>query len=351
MRQAYPGTSICRFPRSLLNDVPESITNQTSAEIQVVSSSQGPAIESYVYSLDDGASWSEEASLDTPIQLSELDDGDYSLCVNGFADGVWQDDADGTSIENATCVQWRVDTSPADAAILALAPGAPGASSAELSWTWSSDDLQEAIQQYRIWYSKVTFDAATLNTAAEVFCDIRPGPQGYEEQLIVKGLDPGQAYYFGVSSIDAAGNASALSNVATLTTAGNLPVIDSISLTLGGATADNSIAREITLTGSNFLDSERSNLIRFENSTRVFDFYSKVKTGSGAGLMFADIPDRGACRNLSGARGQQKRHFNGQFRHDHHDRIGDPGSLGKNRVASGSPGRGNHPAYHYGCQL
>jgi len=276
-------------PTAVLNNIPAIITSQTSATIQVASSSQGPTIQSYVYSLDDGDTWSEETGANTPIQISDMAETEaFNLCVNGFGGGTWQGGGDGTAIGGATCVQWRVDLSAPDSIVLVVTSGNPGTTTARLTWNWSSDDSQEILKRYRIWYATESFVKTSLDTATQIFCDLIPGPQGVQEQYTVRDLQPDQEYYFGVDAIDSVGNVSSLSNVASLQTTSSLPVIDSISL--GSSTIDNSAARELNITGNNFLESENSNIIRLESNTQVFDFFNKNKTGSSAGLIFADIP-------------------------------------------------------------
>jgi len=268
-------------PTAVLANIPESITRETSAEIQVTASVEGPDIEAYVYTLDDGVTWS-NGYVGVPIELRDMGEGNYTLCVNIFGAGIWQVDS--------TCVQWRVDLTPAESATLAVTTGVSDSSSANLSWTWDSDDPQKTLQRYRVWYSKNTFDSSSPYTATQAFCDLTPGSQGYEEEFILDGLLPNQQYYFAVDTIDVVGNISDLSNVVSIITADSLPEIDTISLTVGGVTTDNSADREIAITGSNFLEYSRNNIIRFENSDQVFDFYNKTKTGSSIGQIFADIP-------------------------------------------------------------
>ena len=280
---------VLSVPTAVLANIPEHITSQTSATVQVTSSLQGPVIESYIYKLDE-ADWSVVTDVTVPIQLSETEmtEDDHILCVNGSAGGVWQDGDDGTSIGNATCVQWRVDLSAPDTITLAATQGEPSATTASLTWSWNSDDPQEVLREYRIWYATESFDGDNLNTTTQAYCDLTPGPQGYQEQYTLAGLQPNQTYYVAVDALDSVGNMSVLSNVVSLQTTNNLPGIGAISL--GGSTIDNSVARELNITGSNFLESENSNIIRLESNTQVFGFSNKNKIGSSATLIFADIP-------------------------------------------------------------
>ncbi|MCP4114887.1 MAG: fibronectin type III domain-containing protein, partial [Desulfobacteraceae bacterium] len=184
---------------------------------------------------------------------------------------VWQDGADGMTIESATFHEWRVDLTPANPAVLEAAKGEPASSTVTLSWIWSSDDDRESIQKYLVWYSDEMITRENLEDATSVFCGIIPGNAGAENSLTIDKLAAGQKYYFAVKSVDSAGNVSDLSNVAEYTTESMLPEITGIALVDGGNAGDNSEARAITVTGGNFLECAGCNLVRFENESHVFD--------------------------------------------------------------------------------
>ncbi|MCP4114409.1 MAG: fibronectin type III domain-containing protein, partial [Desulfobacteraceae bacterium] len=251
-------------------DLPETITDQTSAKITVGTPQGSPEIEEYYYSMDEGVTWN-YGKAGEPIELDGLAEGKHTLFVNGFGNNVWQDGADGMTIENATSYEWRVDLTPADAAELDTAKGEPSSSTVRLSWRWASDDDRESIQKYLVWYSDEEITQENLENATPVFCGIMPGTAGDGESFTIDKLAAGQKYYFAVKSVDAAGNVSPLSNVAEYTTESMLPEITGIVLVDGGNSGDNAVARDIRITGANFLESAGCNLARFENETHVFD--------------------------------------------------------------------------------
>ncbi|MBI9089419.1 MAG: hypothetical protein JEZ12_09385 [Desulfobacterium sp.] len=257
-------------PTVALTGLPGTITDQTSVNITVGMAEGSPNVEAYYCSMDGGVTWDYGNSTE-PIALTGLAEGKQTLFVNGFGNNAWQDGADGMTIENATFYQWRVDLTPADPAVLDLAKGDPASSTVRLSWRWSSDDDQETVQKYLVWYSDGMITQENLENATSVFCGIMPGSANVGERFTIDQLASGQKYYFAVKSVDAAGNVSALSNVAEHTTASLLPKITSIALVAGGNAGDNSVAREISITGANFLESADCNMARFENSASVFD--------------------------------------------------------------------------------
>jgi len=200
------------------------------------------------------------------------------------------------SIENATCIQWRLDLTPADPVLLSvdsgaasgiLSQGMPGTTAALLSWQWTSEDQLERIRRYRIWISENEIKEESLGEATEIFCDLIPGAQGIQEVYPVDGLMPGRQFYFAVKSIDDAGNLSELSNVVALLPEDLLPKINSIWLTTGGLVTDNATARELTIDGLNFMETSGCNRVRFESSSWVFDIIAKNGTTN---QILADIP-------------------------------------------------------------
>ncbi|MCP4119058.1 MAG: choice-of-anchor D domain-containing protein [Desulfobacteraceae bacterium] len=275
------------LPTAALTGGAGAVTNQTSAEFSVGSAPGSPDIEEYYYSMDGGVTWAYGKTTE-PIEVDGLEQGKYTLAVNGFGNGVWQDDADGMTMENATFYEWRVDLTPADPAVLDVAKGEPPSSSVTLSWRWFSDDDQERIQKYLVWYSPGMITRETLGNATEVFCGMTPGDAGFYERFTVDMLAPGQTYYFAVQSVDAAGNISGLSTIAAQTTENMIPRITDLALVSGGTAGENSVARRITITGANFMEYPGGNIVRFENDASVFS----VPCNGGTTLsILADIPE------------------------------------------------------------
>ncbi len=284
------------IPTAVLDNIPEAVTNQTTAEISVRQPPNGTLITAYTYTVDGGHTWWSQ-SVDETIKLSGLNEGEHRLCVNAYGGGLWQDGQDGmSSIENATCIQWRLDLTPANPALVSvdssssnetLAPGMPGTTSALLAWAWTSEDQLESIQRYQIWLSENEIKEESLGEATEIFCDLIPGIQGIQEAYSVDGLLPGRQYYFAVKSIDVAGNLSELSNVVALLPEDQLPKINSIWLTAGGLATDNATVQELSIEGVHFLETSGCNRVRFESSSWVFDIIANSGTTN---QIVADIP-------------------------------------------------------------
>jgi hypothetical protein len=73
------------------------------------------------------------------------------------------------------------------------------------------------------------------------------------ERTIVDGLDPNETYYFAVSAVDLAGNASELSVFEGFLTPDIIPEIDALEFDQGGLITDNSAADELLISGANFM--------------------------------------------------------------------------------------------------
>jgi len=274
-----------RIPTAVLQNLPERVTQEISIAVGVKPSAGGIPIESYAYTLDYSNTWW-YGNIEKPIEIGKLIQGEHSICVNALGNGMWQDDSDdGTSsTESATCYRWRVDLTPANPVVLAaenahqnfFGQGRPGASKAvKLSWSWTSDDDEEAIRRYRVWYSGSEITENNLNDAVEIFCDIDPGPEGSEETFVIGGMVHGEQYFFAVKSIDMAGNVSDLNIVATVTTDSSVPEIEDIVFKQGGLTTDNAASAELMISGRNYLNAAGSNLVRFENDETGFEFSSE----------------------------------------------------------------------------
>ncbi len=93
-----------------LNGVPPAQTAATSATITV----GGPGIVSYKYKLNNGA-YSAETPIATPISLTNLANGSYTVSVLGKTDaGTWQDDPIAFPLNTGPAVSrtWTVNTAP-----------------------------------------------------------------------------------------------------------------------------------------------------------------------------------------------------------------------------------------------
>jgi len=268
-------------PTAVLSNLPENPTRRSSTSIVV----RGADIDQYKYSIDGGLTWSFELAAER-IELSGLDEGTHTLYVNGHNrnNGNWQDGNFGESTDNATAYTWTVDLTPPQATTVTPSPGKPAATVIDLSWP----AVEDGLKRYRVYYSMSEITEENLSAAIDLFPNITPGPKDYDEAFTVKGLSPGTTYFFAVKSIDAAGNVFGISNAASATTATKLPTVTGLALTGGGASGDNSVAREIRLTGENFIGVAGNDIVRFISSSAVFDISCK------AGLpteIYADVPE------------------------------------------------------------
>jgi len=273
------------IPTAVLSDLPDSITTETSADITVSGVGDDIIITNYKYKLDSEVNWTEK-SLDEIIQLNGLITGEsYTLYVNAKGENdIWQDSLSGETPGSATSYTWTVDTklpiANSEASLpLSAAAGSPPTTVALLSWP----SVEPGLKGYRLWYSD-KINAGNLVNPTKLFCNITPGSAGHTETFTVKGLSSNTQYYFGLQSEDAAGNVSFMSNIASLLTGNTLPTIT--GFILGGITGDNSAARGLIITGTNFV-SGTGNTIRFISSAGVFNVNSK--SGSKAEIK-VDVP-------------------------------------------------------------
>lgn len=92
--------------------------------------------------------------------------------------------------------------------------------SVQLTWTAPGDDnMVGQAQSYSIRYSSEPLSEAIWATAAEVENPPLPAVSGVTQSMVVPGLAPKTTYYFALKTTDEANNSSAISNIATATTA------------------------------------------------------------------------------------------------------------------------------------
>lgn len=117
---------------------------------------------------------------------------------------------------------------------LRLASATPN--SATLSWSAPGNDgNQGTASAYDIRYSTSNITEGNWGSATTVSGEPTPQPAGSSESFAVGGLEPGTPYYFAIKTADSVPNWSALSNVATVTTALAAPtpmghILDSANL-------------------------------------------------------------------------------------------------------------------------
>ncbi len=112
-----------------------------------------------------------------------------------------------------------VDTTP-PAAVTDLATSNPTAGSLTLTWTAPGDDGNTGTaSSYDVRYSTSTIDDTSWASATQVTGEPTPSAAGTGESMVVSGLSQSTTYYFAVKTSDEVPNVSALSNVASGTTA------------------------------------------------------------------------------------------------------------------------------------
>jgi len=87
-----------------------------------------------------------------------------------------------------------------------------------LEWTAPGDDsLTGRATRYDLRHKVMPFTEATFGTAFPIQGVPLPLPAGQRERFTVTGLTPGATYYFGLKTVDDAGNWSRISNVVNRT--------------------------------------------------------------------------------------------------------------------------------------
>ncbi len=124
------------------------------------------------------------------------------------------------NVESVRFVRYVDNTPPSPITGLSASAGSPF--SAELSWTapTESGGTSRRARSYDVRYSTAPIDEQNFEAAKPAIgaADLVPQEGGANESFVVYGLEPGTVYYFAVRSTDVAGNVSAVSNVASVTT-------------------------------------------------------------------------------------------------------------------------------------
>jgi hypothetical protein len=110
-------------------------------------------------------------------------------------------------------------------AISDLDANTPGLSGCTVEWSSPfDDDISGKAASFDLRYSTATITAANFATATQVSGEPVPAAPGTPHTVNITGLNPGTQYYFAIKSTDVAGNTSAISNIATVTTTALPPV-------------------------------------------------------------------------------------------------------------------------------
>jgi subtilisin family serine protease len=110
------------------------------------------------------------------------------------------------------------DDDVAPVAISDLVASSAGITTMQLNWTAPSDAGSGSASSYDLRYSTAPITEENFESATAVSGEPSPAAAGTPEQFIVTGLTPGTLYYFAIKSADFFGNASAISNVPSLST-------------------------------------------------------------------------------------------------------------------------------------
>ncbi len=151
---------------------------------------------------------------------------------------------------------------------LEAATGTPPTKKVILSWTAKGDDETDGIaSKYIIKRSTSEITAANFDSATTVHNNLRCKSNGESIAFTVKRLTANTTYYFAIKIQDEVPNTSDISNVVDITTASLLTTVTNIS----PPTADNGVARILTITGTNFTSSGTTvvRLISDDNAFRL----------------------------------------------------------------------------------
>ncbi len=138
------------------------------------------------------------------------------------------------SISNVVSKTTTVAPDTLRPAVLVVGTTASTDSSVTLQWTATGDDsLSGTATAYDVRWSTTPITAANWAGATQATGEPTPGTPGTSQNYTVRGLSRQVTYYFAVRIQDEAGNASALSNVVTVTTPDTAPPASIRDMALG----------------------------------------------------------------------------------------------------------------------
>ncbi|HZG58843.1 fibronectin type III domain-containing protein [Paenibacillus sp.] len=135
-----------------------------------------------------------------------------------------KDEANVSAMSNVVTVMTPAADNVAPATIADLAASRANSKSIQLSWTAPGDDGNAGTAaSYEVRYSTSPITASNWSSATEAIEELLQLPAGTTMTYDANELSPNTTYYFAVKTTDAAGNASAISNVASATTTAPSP--------------------------------------------------------------------------------------------------------------------------------
>lgn len=137
-----------------------------------------------------------------------------------FAIEAFDEAANVSGLSNIATATTLVSTDTiAPSTITNLAASNATQSSALLSWTSSGDDgASGTATSYDIRYSTSNITSDNWASATQVSGEPTPLVAGTSQSMTIGSLSPSTTYYFAIEATDNAGNVSALSNIASITT-------------------------------------------------------------------------------------------------------------------------------------
>lgn len=135
-----------------------------------------------------------------------------------------KDEANVSAMSNVVTVTTPATDSVAPAAITDLSASRANSKSIQLSWTAPGDDLVSGrAASYEVRYSTSPITAANWSSATEAVEELLQLDAGTTMKYPANELNENTIYYFAVKTRDAAGNVSAISNVASAATTAPSP--------------------------------------------------------------------------------------------------------------------------------
>ncbi len=154
-----------------------------------------------------------------------------------------------TSLDNTFTTTPAPDTTaPNTITTLAITSGSVTQTSATLTFTAPADlPGGGSVTSYNLRYATTPITTGNWASATQATGEPTPATPGTTQSYILAGLTPATTYYVALVSTDAAGNTSALSNSATLTTVTPLPPADTTPPVISGVATSSLTTTSVTI--------------------------------------------------------------------------------------------------------